>query len=202
MALPKTRISPEEYLALERASDTKHEYYRGEIFAMAGASPNHTIISMNIGASLHAQLRKKPCTVHLADLRVKISSTGLYTYPDVVVVCGEPKYDDRQKDTLLNPTVIVEVLSPTTEAYDRGSKFEMYRTIESLQEYVLVNQDKMHIDHYRLTEKGWLLDDASSPDATINLPSINCRLLLADVYEKVRFEDPSTGALPLASGDA
>ena len=124
---PKTFFTPEEYLRLEHEADCKSEYFNGRIFAMAGAGPEHVLIVGNVVTQLNLQLRERPCTVYSTDLRVRVSPTGLYTYPDVVVVCEEPSFADEEKDTLLNPTLIVEVLSPTTQDYDRGEKFERYR---------------------------------------------------------------------------
>ena len=131
MALPKF-ITPEEYLRLERASQEKHEYFKGEIFAMTGATENHNIIAGSTFAALYSELRKKPCQIYPSDMRVRIPATGLYTYPDISVVCGTPEFEDDGLDTLLNPTVIIEVLSPSTEPYDRGKKFQHYRTIPTL----------------------------------------------------------------------
>jgi Uma2 family endonuclease len=135
---PKTFISPEQYLAIERKAERKSEYFNGEMFAMAGASESHVLIVTNVVAELREQLRGRPYTVYSTDLRVKVSPTGLYTYPDVVVVCGQPQFADDQRDTLLNPTLIVEVLSESTQDYDRGEKFEHYRSIASFHEYVLI----------------------------------------------------------------
>ena len=130
----KVYYTPDEYLALERKAEYKSEYFGGEIFAMTGASRKHNLVAGNIFAALHLQLKKRPCEIYPSDMRVKVSPTGLYTYPDVAVVCGEPMFDDEQKDTLLNPTVLVEVLSKSTASYDRGEKFEHYRKIKSLAE--------------------------------------------------------------------
>lgn len=188
-AQPKTFISVAEYLAGERTADTKHEYYAGEVFAFAGGSEQHNLIIANVLASLHAQLRRRTCTVYPNDMRVKISRTGLYTYPDVVAVCGKAQFEDDDRDTLLNPTVIVEVLSPSAESYDRGKKFQNYRTIEDLKEYLLIAQDS-RIEHYiRQDDQQWLLSEAISPDSTIDLPSIGCTLALLDVYEKVILDE-------------
>src|SRR5712692_10164216 len=134
----KQRVTPEEYLARERDAEHKSEYFDGEIFAMAGGSPQHSAIIFNVNGLLFPQLRGGPCRGFNSDMRVKVSETGLYTYPDLVVLCGEPQFDDEHQDTLLNPTLIVEVLSPTTKAYARGDKFSHYRWLESLQEYLLV----------------------------------------------------------------
>src|SRR5258708_8707069 len=188
-ALPEHVWSVQDYLAYERASDQRHEYIDGKIYALAGASANHNLIVGNTLASLHAQLRKRPCTVYPSDMRVKVSRTGLYTYPDISVVCGEPQFEDEQQDTLLNPNFIVEVLSPSTETYDRGKKFQHYRTLEALQEYLLIAQDSYRVEHYvRQADNQWLLSDVSRTDATLTLPSIQCELLVADLYENVGFE--------------
>ena len=124
---PKPYLTPEQYLALERTAAYKSEYFRGEIFAMAGVSPTHVLIVTNIVAALHGQLRRRPCTVYATDFRLKVNASGLYTYPDIAVVCGEPQFDDDQRDTLVNPTLLVEVLSESTQDYDRGGKFAQYR---------------------------------------------------------------------------
>lgn len=185
---PQLRYTPEEYLMRERQAEYKSEYLAGEIFAMSGASERHNLIAGNIFAAFHAQLRGRPCRAYVNDMRVKVSTTGLYTYPDVVALCGEPQFDDEQKDTLLNPTVIVEVLSPSTEAYDRGGKFGHYRKLASLAEYVLVSQEESHIEHYvRQPDNQWLLSEASGLQEAVQLPSINCTLALSEVYEKVTF---------------
>jgi Uma2 family endonuclease len=140
----KRFISPDEYLTIERASEIRHEYYNGEMFAMSGASRAHNLIATNIVASLRSQFAGRDCEVYQSDMRVKVDRKGLYTYPDVVAACEGPKFEDDEFDTLINPRVIVEVLSKSTEDNDRGTKFEMYRRLASLQDYVLVSQDKMH----------------------------------------------------------
>jgi Uma2 family endonuclease len=145
------RSTAEEYLALERQAQCKSEYYAGEIFAVAGASRWHNLIVANVIGELRSQLKGQPCTTYPSDMRVKISPTGLYTYPDVTVVCGEAQFDDTQQDTLLNPTLIVEVLSESTAAYDRGGKFAHYRKLATLMEYVLITPTKPHIEHYHTT---------------------------------------------------
>jgi Uma2 family endonuclease len=187
---PQPRFTVEEYLALERKAQYKSEYLNGEIFAMSGASREHNLISLNVGAELRAQLRERPCEVYVSDMRVKVSPTGLYPYLDVVVVCGEPQFEDAEVDTLLNPTLIVEVLSESTEDYDRGTKFEHYRTLASLQEYVLVAQDKWHIVYYtRQAGNTWLLSETTRRDDQIHLPSIACDLSVVDVYAKVQMSE-------------
>lgn len=179
-------ITPEEYLALERKATRKSEYFNGEIFAMSGASPQHVLIVTNVVAELRGQLKGRACTVYSTDLRVKVSETGLYTYPDAVVVCDTPLFDDDNRDTLLNPTLIVEVLSESTKDYDRGEKFEHYRSISSFKEYVLISQDKHHVEHFvRQPDHGWLLSETNKLSDTIDLPAIACRLALTEVYDKV-----------------
>jgi len=182
----KPRYTPQEYLALERSSECRNEFYAGEIFAMSGASERHNLIVTNIVRELGLQFKGRPCKVYSSDMRVKVDPTGLYTYPDVAALCDKAVFDDEQRDTLLNPSIIIEVLSKSTEAYDRGEKFEHYRKIESLKEYLLVSQDKHHIDHYvRRPDNQWLLSEASSMEDRLELPSLECRLLLSEVYDKV-----------------
>jgi Uma2 family endonuclease len=179
-------VSPAEYLALERQSEEKHEYLGGEIFALSGASVEHNRIVWNIAGALYSQLRGRPCEAFIGDMRIRVAATGLYTYPDVVVVCGEPQLEAAELDTLLNPTLIVEVLSPTTEAYDRGKKFAHYRTIESLAEVVLVSQERIEVERFsRQSAGGWLLFEANRLEDHLSLPAIGCELPLAAVYERV-----------------
>ena len=185
---PKPCLTQEQYLALERTAAYKSEYFRGEVFAMAGASPTHVLMVSNIGAALHGQLRRRPCTVYATDLRLKVDASSLYTYPDIVVVCGEPRFDDDQRDTLVNPTLIVEVLSESTQDYDRGGKFAQYRKIPSFAEYVLVAQDECHVEHFVKQADGlWLLSETDRLADVLTLSSIECILLLSDIYEKVQF---------------
>jgi Uma2 family endonuclease len=187
-AVTKPTWSVEDYLAQERASEQRHEYLAGEIFLMSGGSEQHSLIAANTTASLHTQLRQRPCRVYTSDMRVKVSATGLYTYPDVSVVCGEAQFEDDQRDTLLNPTVVVEVLSPSTEAHDRGKKSQHYRALESLREYLLIAQDTQRIEQYvRQPDDRWVLSDVYRSEGSVNLVAIGCTLTLADVYEKVTF---------------
>ncbi len=179
-------LTSAEYLAFERKSKTKHEYFAGNIYTMAGASERHNLIVANLVIEIGVQFRKRPCRIYPSDMRVKISETGLYTYPDVTVVCGRPQFDDDQSDILLNPTVIFEVLFKSTEGYDRGKKFQHYRTIDTLTEYLLIAQDSYHIEHYvRQVDGQWLLSEATHLQETVHLPTIKCDLTLADVYDKV-----------------
>lgn len=189
----RPRFTPAEYLALECETEYRNQYVDGEVSEMSGSRHEHCLIEGNIAASLHSQLRKSPGQVFLVNMRVRDRRGSLYTYPDVVVVCAESEIESYQEtDTLLNPTLIVEVLSPSTEGFDRGEKFRRYRTIDSLLEYLLVAQDKCHIEHYtRQPDNQWLLSERQRLDDEILLSSVNCRLLLSDVYENVNFENQS-----------
>jgi Uma2 family endonuclease len=179
-----------EYLEFERASEIKHEFFAGEVLAMTGASEAHNLICVNVITMLKNQLRGQPCKIYPSDMRVKVEATGLYTYPDITVVCGDAQFADTELDTLINPLVIIEVLSPSTERYDRGRKFQQYRVLPSLREYVLIAQDHPRIEHYRLQETGtWQLTDAKGLEASLELPSIGCMLALAEVYEQVALSE-------------
>lgn len=183
---PNPTISPSTYLALERASDFKSEYLNGLMVAMSGASREHNLIVTNLVAGFGHSLKGKPDEVYPGQMRVRVSDANLYTYPDVVVVCGEPQFEDREFDTLLNPAVLVEVLSDLTESYDRGKKFGFYRTLPSFTDYLLVAQDECHIEHYaRQSDGRWLLTVLETLDAEVTLPSIACRLPLAEIYDRV-----------------
>jgi Uma2 family endonuclease len=187
---PKPRLTPEDYLAIERSADFKSEYFDGEIFAMTGASEPHNLIVINTVRELSVQLKKRPCKLYANDMRVKVDPTGLYTYPDLVVVCGKAQLADPHLDTLLNPTLIVEVLSDSTEAYDRGRKFEHYRKLESLVEYVLISQHWPHVESYRRQpDHHWLLTECSGLDSVLRLESIDCELALAEIYDKVELKN-------------
>jgi Uma2 family endonuclease len=182
----KTHLGPDEYLALERKSQIRSEYIDGDMVAMSGGSRRHNLIVTNTVSELRTQLKGHPCEVYSSDMRVKVSQTGLYTYPDVVVACGEPKFEDVNVDTLLNPTAIFEVLSDSTESYDRGPKLGHYRKIESLVEYLLVNQFDYRIEHFvRQKEGPWLRSETRGTDSRIELPSIHCSLLLSEVYDRI-----------------
>jgi Uma2 family endonuclease len=189
MSSPKpSLLTPTEYLELERKSEFRSEYIAGRIFAMSGASRRHGLIAGNLFRELSSQMRGRTCEAHINDLRVKVSPTGMYTYPDIVAVCGEVLLEDEHLDTLLNPTMIVEVLSETTEAYDRGEKFAHYRRLDSLRDYVLVGQDKIRIEHFRREGEEWILSEVSGSEATLHLGSIDCHVAVAAIYEKVEFE--------------
>ena len=185
----KPFISPQEYLRLERQSEYKSEYLNGEIFAMTGASRKHNLVTTNISSSLHRQLKGRPCEVYAVDMRVKVRATGLYTYPDVTVVCGDPQFEDEQVDTLVNPTVLIEVLSDSTERYDRIAKSSYYRTIDSLAEHLLVAQNEIRLEQYVRQPNGeWLLCEYVTLDSAAQVTSIDCSLLLSDVYDKITFD--------------
>jgi Uma2 family endonuclease len=184
----KVFLTPEQYLEIERQAERKSEYWQGEMFAMAGAGESHNLLLMNIAAQIHSQLRTRDCRTYANDMRVRVSVTGLYTYPDIVVVCGAPQYLDGRRDTLLNPGLIVEVLSPSTEAYDRGRKFEHYQSINSLKQYLLVASERVHADLFTRQPGGqWLLTAAGSIEDTVDLESVGCRITLRDGYDKVEF---------------
>ena len=179
-------LTPEQYLEIERKAERKSEYWNGEMFAMAGGTEPHNLVASNTASLAHAQLRSKPCRVYHSDMRIRVLTTGLDTYPDIVIVCGERLFLDGNRDTLLNPKVIVEVLSPSTEAYDRGRKFEHYRQIESLEQYLLLSQDRMQAELFSRQPSGqWLLTFATHPEEFVELSSVGCRLSLAECYEKV-----------------
>jgi Uma2 family endonuclease len=183
---PTTLLTPAEYLELERKAEFKSEYFQGEMFAMAGASRWHGLIVTNLVGELHQQLKARPCEVYSSDLRLRVSPSGLYTYPDVMIVCAEAQFADDQKDTLLNPSLIVEVLSDSTRDYDRGEKFQHYRTLSSLREYVTVAQDAPHIEHWtRQPEDRWLLTEFGDLSQNVQLTSVGCVLSLTEVYDKV-----------------
>ncbi len=191
-SLPKHRWTEAEYLAFERASEEKHELIDGEIVSMSGASESHNLIATSTLSSLFSQLRKGTCKIYPGDMRVRIGKRRQYTYPDMSIVCDKPVFADEQKDTLLNPTVIIEVLSPSTQAYDRGDKFMLYRTLASLQEYILISQNRIHIGRYVCQpDNQWLLSEIQQLDGRIELTSVGCTLVTADVYEQLNFENVS-----------
>jgi Uma2 family endonuclease len=181
-----TFLTPEEYLEIERRAERKSEYFQGEMFAMAGASYAHVLIVDNLNYELKLRLKAGLCRVHSSELRLRVAPNGLYTYPDVMVICGGPEFADDRRDTVVNPVLIVEVLSESTEAYDRGKKFEQYRTLTSLREYLLVAQDATHIEQWiRQPDDNWLRADTSGKDATIELASIGCAIPMSEIYDKV-----------------
>jgi Uma2 family endonuclease len=181
----RTDLTPAEYLAFERAAVDKHEYADGEIFAMAGCSREHSLITGNVYSELRDALLDRSCEVHTADMRVKIAARGRYVYPDASVVCDEPVFEDAEVDTLVNPKVIVEVLSDSTEGYDRGDKFEQYRSLPSFTDYVLISQKAMRVEHFQRQPDGrWLLTIVG-PGASLALESIGVTIAIERLYLKV-----------------
>ena len=202
-ALPKRYFTPEEYLLLEERSPYKSQYVAGEIFpmgeevtgdisSMGGAAPTHVKIATRIASLLDAQFEGRPCEVFCADLRVAVDPGEIYTYPDVVALCGEPRYETvRQPASLLNPQFVCEVLSPSTEAFDRGEKFSYYRRLGSLTDYVLVSAERMMVEHYTRRENGaWQLHVLDQPEHCLRLASLRCELALARIYSRVSFPTP------------
>jgi Uma2 family endonuclease len=193
-AAAKRYVTPEQYLEGERQSETRNEYFAGAILAMADSSPEHDLISRNTLALLWSQLRDKPCRVYDGTRRVRVTAE-LYAYPDITVVCGEARFEGRKRDVLVNPTLIVEVLSPTTEAWYRGRKFEQYRRRESLQAYLLVAPARPHIERFARRKNGqWWLKDVNGLEAILALPSIGGELALSEVYRNITF--PEHGGRP------
>src|SRR5258707_5743024 len=182
------RLTPEEYLEIERRAEFRNEYYNGQMYAMSGGSLRHAIIIANLIQRLANALEGRPCTVVSNDLRLRVSPEGLYAYPDLIVVCGPPKLADAHNDTLEKPTFLAEVLSPSTEAYDRGFKSSQYRKIESLQEYALISQDEPHVEVYRRQPSGdWLLSESAGLDAVCRFASLDCQVALTAIYARVTF---------------
>jgi Uma2 family endonuclease len=185
----KPYLTPEQYLEIERAAECKSEYFNGEMFAMAGGSLDHGRIFRNLLFLLNGQLRGRSCEVAGSDLRLRVSPTGLYTYPDIVVFCGRPQFADSRTDTITDATVIIEVLSPSTVNYDRGFKFEQYRRVPSLKDYIVIAQDRVYLEYWTLQVDGsWNLRETSDLNEVIQLPSIECSFRLAEAYERVEFD--------------
>lgn len=183
-SLPQHYLTPEQYLAIERNAEYKSEYVDGIMYAMAGGSERHNIIVANLIISIGIQLRGRPCRVYPSDLRVRVPNSTRFFYPDVSVVCGETRFADDQRDVILNPVLIVEVLSDTTAGFDRGKKFLSYQQIDSLKEYVLVAQDEMLIEKYsRQNDDSWVYTKVTNNEF-ISFPSIQCETQLRDIYDK------------------
>jgi len=181
-------VTPEDYLAFEREAEIKHEYCNGQLYAMSGATRAHNLITGNMFVALHTQLKGRTCEVYTGEMRVLVDAARSYAYryPDVVVACEEPRFEDDVFDTLLNPTVIVEVLSPSTAARDRGEKFEDYGQLASLHEYVLVAQKEVCVEHYLRQGSQWVSHEYRELDAVLRLMSIHCALPLREIYERVK----------------
>jgi len=177
-----------DYLSLERQSEIRHEYLDGFVYAMAGESPAHSTICFNLSVVIGTQLRGTPCRGFSPNMKVRAGEAGLYSYPDLAVACGEPVFEDEHGDVLLNPTVVFEVFSRSTEAYDRGEKFERYKRVETLRDYVLVSQDQPRLERFSRQPDGtWSKSEVSGLDSALALDSINCRIPLAEVYERITF---------------
>ena len=188
LAQEKNRITSEEYLASERESETKNEYVDGEIFAMAGASREHNKISTNIVRVLGNQLLEKPCSIFSSDMKVR--AIEVCTYPDILIVCGDEEYDDEHRDILLNPNVIIEILSDSTEAYDRGDKFSHYQLISAFSEYILISQYLCKVEKFsRQKDETWIYSKYDKLEDRIAIKSINCELPLSEIYRKVNFSE-------------
>ncbi len=180
--LPVQPLSEEEYLRIERAAFEKSEYHDGQMFAMAGGTPNHALISNRAGSLLDRAV-PPACRVFNADQRIHIAAARTFSYADCLVVCGDPKFASDQQDNLLNPLLIVEVLSPSTQDYDRGKKFELYRTIESFREYLIVHQDRRFVEHHSKQEDGsWVLREHSGTEGSVAIPRLGLHLSLGDLY--------------------
>lgn len=180
------KLTPQDYLVWERSQKIRHEYVDGETFAMAGTSRKHNLINVNILATLHAQLRGQPCEIYTNDMRVKINANNAYVYPDIVIACDEPLFEDNDVDTLLNPLLIIEILSDSTESYDRGTKFKFYRTLPSLQQYILIAQHECWVECYtRQAHDQWLLTEYRQLEDTVILAAIDCAMKLQLIYERV-----------------
>lgn len=183
---PKQIVTPEEYLRLDRSAPLKSEYSDGHMYAMAGGSKRHSRILTNLASDFGVQVLKAGCEIHYSELRLHVPATGLYTYPDIMVVCGDEKYLDEKFDTLLNLILIVEILSPSTEDYDRGLKFRHYRSIPTLREYLIVAQDEVAIEQWTLSEGHWTLTEYGTPDATVNIACLpDIQLAIRAIYRRV-----------------
>ena len=193
-ALPKRYFTQEEYAMLEEKADYKSQYVAGEIFAMAGAQPAHLEIASNLAGMLYMRFRGRPCRAYGSDAKVRVRAGELWTYPDAVAFCGEPQFDTSAKPhSLLNPQVIFEILSPSTESFDRGDKFERYKRLESFTDYVLVASETMRVEHYARQEGGgWLYHEYHEAADILRLASVGAELPLGDLYERVTFPAPGT----------
>jgi Uma2 family endonuclease len=187
---PQRRVTAQDYLALDRSAHQQHEFVEGIIYAMSGGTREHGLVTANAVGELRYRLRSRPCEAYGGNVRVKAGDADEYVYPDVVVACGDIKFEDSAGDTLLNPPVVIEVLSPTTEAYDRGRKAALYRRIPSLQQYVLIAQDRVSVEVFSRQGGQWSLAEATRLEETLHLDSVDCDLPLAEVYAKVRFGAP------------
>jgi Uma2 family endonuclease len=186
-AYGKDRWDVEEYLVFERESQKKHEFYKGEVFAMAGASPRHVVISSNLIGNIYSALKGNPCQPFGSDMRVHIPGNSLFTYPDLSIFCGDVVTADEEKDSAINPTVIIEILSSSTKSYDRGDKFKLYREISTLREYILVDSESISVEAFRINSSGhWELEECKSVDQNLLISAVNISISLRDVYDRTK----------------
>lgn len=180
-------FTPEDYLTFERESDSRHEFLDGEIYAMAGESLSHSRVCINLGGEVRAKLKGKPCEALSPNMKVQTSNASLFSYPDLTIVCGEPRFHDVKKDVLTNPKVVFEVLSPSTADYDRTTKFQRYRMgNETLTDYILVSQDKCFVEHFRKSANGdWLYQSYAALEDDLKIATIDCELSLREIYDRV-----------------
>lgn len=199
--VPKRRLTPDEYLAIERDAPLRSEFFDGEMFAMAGATEQHTLAKDNFAGEARNALKGGPCRVVTSDMRVKISAKGLYVYPDVVIYCGDAQFEDDVRDTLLNPQIIVEVLSDSTEGYDRGNKFKSYRKLPSLREYILISQNSPSVERHVPQEgsRSWLMTPFDGLEDVFSFASSPVQIPLAEIYRGVRFPAPESEAVDTPS---
>lgn len=199
MGLPKLKpyFTPAEYLAFERGAEIKHEYIDGQIYAMAGGSPQHNAICFNTAVAIGSQIKGTDCQGYTSDQKVRTDPQDLFSYPDLTIVCGAPLFHDEQRDVILNPRVIIEVLSPTTETFDRDEKLTRYQRLKSLSDCLLIAQDRPRVEHYvrQPGKRQWLFTIETELSAEIEIASINCRLRLADIYDRIVFPPPKMTAL-------
>ena len=189
VAYSKQKFSIEDYLEMENTSIEKHEYYKGEIFAMSGAKMPHNDISKNLSGNLYVKLKGKKCQPYGSDVRIHIESNTLFTYPDISIICGDVVTRNNDDYNVLNPTVIIEILSPSTKNYDRGEKFKLYRDIPTLKEYILVDSESIHIEVFRLNENNhWELEEYNSTENLLHIKAINENILISEIYEGVKLE--------------
>lgn len=185
----KKRFTPAEYLAMEEVADYKSEFFNGEIFAMSGGTPDHSSVAVNVTAALNTALATRPCRVFNSDMRLQVERAGLYTYPDVMVICGKIELAKRRNDTVVNPLLIIEVLSESTHDYDRGPKFNFYKQIPTLQEYVVIESENPRVEYYRRSaDDQWLVEMIDDIGATLKLASVACEIALREIYRKVSWE--------------
>ncbi|HEY8896210.1 MAG TPA: Uma2 family endonuclease [Niastella sp.] len=184
----KQRYTIEEYLEMERASDIKHEYYQGEIFAMAGAGPGHNLIFSNVFGELYVSLKGKPCRPYGSDMRIHIPENTLFCYPDISIFCGEPITTDKEKDSVLHPTIIIEIMSKSTRSYDQTTKFDLYRDIPTLKEYILIDSESIGVKSYRIdADNRWVLEEYKTLQDIVLIPTVGVSLSMKDIYDGVVF---------------